>query len=316
MRHTRLTVEIIEVVEHEIHVLLLLALEVVYDPLVLVHFDPDVCICLSRNRPWLNEVVLVHQVAPLCCAHVWPITHAAAERVLFLALTADLVVVFEVFILFHQLIITHIERVPSNRVVCFGVLVEVAKDPVLLVLIVHVVVRIPTDLGVELVSKNRRVGEGLVREVAVLLHIAETVVCVDVLRILHPDQVLFGLCHAAQQLLLWRLLVHVVLKLIFSQQLIRSPILLEIVQLVIGHIELRTLLLDPHFLGVVAVFIVPVTVHLLFLDGVGGCAWFALSGVLLIAKLHVLSLLTKVVLVRKRADVEEAVAVGLYSIAH
>jgi hypothetical protein len=38
--------EIVEIVKHQVHVLLFLTLQVVNNPLILVHLDPDVCICL------------------------------------------------------------------------------------------------------------------------------------------------------------------------------------------------------------------------------------------------------------------------------
>lgn len=60
-------VEVVEVVEHEIHVFLFLSLEVVDDALVFVHFNSDVSIRLPRYGSGLHEVVFVHVVASLRC---------------------------------------------------------------------------------------------------------------------------------------------------------------------------------------------------------------------------------------------------------
>lgn len=48
--------ELIEVVKHEIHVLLLILLQVMDDSLILVHFNSDVCISLATYGAWLHEI--------------------------------------------------------------------------------------------------------------------------------------------------------------------------------------------------------------------------------------------------------------------
>ena len=59
--------EIVEVVEHQVHVLLLFALQVMDDSLVLVHFDTNVSIGLPGYGSRLDEVasLLIHVIAAL-----------------------------------------------------------------------------------------------------------------------------------------------------------------------------------------------------------------------------------------------------------
>lgn len=64
-------VEVVEIVEHQVHVLLLLPLEVVYDSLVFVDLYSDVGVGLSGNGSGLDETcagrVLLHVVITLSC---------------------------------------------------------------------------------------------------------------------------------------------------------------------------------------------------------------------------------------------------------
>ena len=68
--------KVVKVVEHEVHILLLLTLEVVDDPLILVHLDSDMSISLPRDGPWFDEssanllILLVHVIVALSCGHL------------------------------------------------------------------------------------------------------------------------------------------------------------------------------------------------------------------------------------------------------
>lgn len=61
--------KIVEVVKHQVHILLLLTLKVMDDALVLVHLDSDVRVSLSGDCSRLDEVasLLIHVVAALGC---------------------------------------------------------------------------------------------------------------------------------------------------------------------------------------------------------------------------------------------------------
>lgn len=63
----RIVVEVVEVVEHQVHVLFLFILQVVNDPLVFVYFNSDVGVWLSRYSSGFDEVVMIHCVASLSC---------------------------------------------------------------------------------------------------------------------------------------------------------------------------------------------------------------------------------------------------------
>ena len=61
-------VELVEVVEHEVHIFLFFALEVMNDSLILVNFYSDVSISLSWDCSWLNKIAwLVIMIVSLCC---------------------------------------------------------------------------------------------------------------------------------------------------------------------------------------------------------------------------------------------------------
>ena len=107
--------KVVKVVEHEVHVLLFLTLEVVDDPLILVHLDSDVSISLPRDGPRFDEssanllILLVHVVVALSCGHL------VSGSELFLATTHGLVV--QVSALLLQLVVTYIESVAANGIV-------------------------------------------------------------------------------------------------------------------------------------------------------------------------------------------------------
>ena len=73
-------VKVIEVVEHEVHVLLLVMLQMVNDALILMYLDAYVRVSLARDGAWLYEasiwsiLILVRKLATssslLCVAHV------------------------------------------------------------------------------------------------------------------------------------------------------------------------------------------------------------------------------------------------------
>ena len=84
-------IEVVEVVEHEIHILLFFSLEVVNDSLILVDFDSDVRISLPRDSSRLYEVslrlILLHiiiilTVFLLTALHVIGVCWAAVEFLL------------------------------------------------------------------------------------------------------------------------------------------------------------------------------------------------------------------------------------------
>lgn len=64
-------VKIVEVVKHEIHVLLLLTLQVVDNPLIFVNFDSYVSISLSRDGSRFDQLVLIDVVISLSCGNFW-----------------------------------------------------------------------------------------------------------------------------------------------------------------------------------------------------------------------------------------------------
>lgn len=115
-------VEVIEVVEEQVHVLevLLLALQVVDNALVFVHLYPDVRVSLPRLRSrgdegrlllvltnhWLLGQVLVHWVLPTARASVGLLLLAPAERL-----------VVKLAALLLNLVITNIESVAAEAVV-------------------------------------------------------------------------------------------------------------------------------------------------------------------------------------------------------
>ena len=64
--------EIVEVIKHQIHILLFLTLQMMDDSLILMNFNSDMSICLPRNSPWLNKATcfLIHIIATLCCRNI------------------------------------------------------------------------------------------------------------------------------------------------------------------------------------------------------------------------------------------------------
>lgn len=104
-----LVAEVVEVVEHEVHVFLLLALQVVDYALVFVDLDPDVGICLPRNGSGFYEAAsfLVHVVAALSRRNI----EASVSVEPLLPATHGLVVEFST--LFLKLVVADIKSVSS-----------------------------------------------------------------------------------------------------------------------------------------------------------------------------------------------------------
>lgn len=166
----------------------------VYNALVLVYLYSDVSIRLPREGTWLNEGLVVHVVISLSGwnlrnnAHVIRGTSVVLFIVLLALNLADLVVCFEVSILFLKLIIAHIESVPAQWIIYSLVLIKVAKDSAFwLTDIIHFLIVI-RELLLVVIPEDRRY-KWLVTHVSSVL-LGETIVSVDVLRILHTNQVL------------------------------------------------------------------------------------------------------------------------------
>lgn len=127
-------IEVVEVVEHEVHVILLFMLQMVYDALILVHFDAYVRVSLARDGARLYEaavwptLVLLHKLAArgrllLCVAHVVAtlscrhISHDTVAAVVQLLLTTTHGLVVELARLLLQLVVADIECVTTEAVV-------------------------------------------------------------------------------------------------------------------------------------------------------------------------------------------------------
>ena len=64
-------VKIVEVVKHEVHVLLLLTLQMVDDPLIFVNFNSYMSISLSGDGSRFDQLVLIVFVITLSCGNFW-----------------------------------------------------------------------------------------------------------------------------------------------------------------------------------------------------------------------------------------------------
>ena len=119
-------VEIIEVVEHEVHVFLLFSLQMVYDALVFVHFDADVCVRLPRNGPRLDKAVGVALVHVVTAQHILLVLQVLLRSNVGLLLAPADVLVVELAALFLELVVTDIKRVSAHAVVAHPHLVRLA----------------------------------------------------------------------------------------------------------------------------------------------------------------------------------------------
>lgn len=110
-------VEIIEIVEHEVHIFLFFSLQMMYNPLIFVDLYPDMRICLSWDSSWLlkfSSDLIFRMVAALCSGHILLRRHW--HTVLFF-LTSAHGLVIEFPALFLELVVTHVESVSAHAVV-------------------------------------------------------------------------------------------------------------------------------------------------------------------------------------------------------
>lgn len=110
-------VEIIEVVEHEVHIFLFLSLQMMYNPLILVHLYPDMRISLSRDSSRLlkfSSYLIFRMVAALCRGYILLRRHR--HTVLFLLASAHGLVI-EFPTLFLELVVTHVKSVSTHAVI-------------------------------------------------------------------------------------------------------------------------------------------------------------------------------------------------------
>lgn len=136
--------EVVEVVEHEIHILLFFTLQVVDDSLILVHFDADVGVSLPRNCPWLNKAscLLVHVVASLCSRHIMP--HIRVQPLLPPAHR----LIIEFAALFLQLVVADVECVSAEAVVAHSHLILLSIQMIEHLIVVLVVIINPDATGI------------------------------------------------------------------------------------------------------------------------------------------------------------------------
>lgn len=93
--------EIIEIIEHQIHIVLFFVLKMMYNPLIFVNFNSNVCISLSWNSSWFYKIIIIQIVASLCCRNLRNHSH-----LLMTIITFHLGSVIKRFLLF-----------PSNRII-------------------------------------------------------------------------------------------------------------------------------------------------------------------------------------------------------
>lgn len=153
-----------------------------YDPLILVNLNSDMSICLSWNCSWLNKIIPVHVVAPLCCRHLRHLLHLVCTVERLLLFPANWIIV-KFPALFLQLILADVESVPSNCIYWTSIIfLKLLRCVYRLVHVVEIIVYI-TWVVVALLAKDRRLKR-LVTQVSVLFLVYVTVVHVDILRIL------------------------------------------------------------------------------------------------------------------------------------
>ena len=117
-------VKVIEVIKHEVHIFLLLSLQMVDDSLIFVDFDSYVSISLTRDGSWFDKVtglvLIIHVVATLGSRNVWhhnvlPLTGSRSTIDFLLSPSHRLIVKFST--LFLQLIVTNIKCISTKAVV-------------------------------------------------------------------------------------------------------------------------------------------------------------------------------------------------------
>lgn len=116
-------VKIIEVIKHEVHIFLLLSLQMVDDSLIFMNFDSYVSISLTGDGSWFDKVaglVLIHVVATLGSRNIrhhnlLPLTGSWSTVDFLLSPTHRLIV--KLSTLFLQLIVTDVKCISAKTVV-------------------------------------------------------------------------------------------------------------------------------------------------------------------------------------------------------
>lgn len=239
-----LIIEVVEVVEHEVHVFLFLLLKMVDDSFVFVNFNANVRISLPWNCSWLDKLVIIHMVVALSSWNFGHHPHRTNSVKRLFLLASDWVVV-ELSALFLKLILAYVEGVPTDRVdsVCVWVLKLLICWWTRLVHIVEIVVDI-TWVWVLITAKDWRL-ERFMAWVSVLLLVHVPIVHVHILGVL-ADLLLFEIScvHAAHNLFrIWSKLT-VVCKIIVTQTWVWSVVLLKLIEIVglVLHVFLFLLL--------------------------------------------------------------------------
>lgn len=134
-------IKVVEVVEHQVHVLLLVMLQMMYDALILVNLDAYVRVSLARDGARLYEcsarsilalermltcsslLGITHVVASLRSSHF---AHDAVAAVVQLLLTSTHGLVVELARLLVQLVVAHVECVTTETVVATSAHLAVA----------------------------------------------------------------------------------------------------------------------------------------------------------------------------------------------
>ena len=128
--------EIVEVVKHQVHVLLLLTLQVVDYSLILMDLDPDVRVRLPGYGPGFDEAarLLVHIVAALRSGDVVPDIRVQP------LLPPPHRLVVELATLLLQLVVAHVERVAAEAVVAHPHLILLSVQMVEHLVVVLVII--------------------------------------------------------------------------------------------------------------------------------------------------------------------------------
>ena len=117
-------VEVIKVVEHQIHVLALLILKVVDNSLVLLHLYPDMGVSLPRDSPWFDEIaarslflgqLILHVVSALSRRDI--LNHPIWSVINIILLSPVHRLVIEIPRLLVQLVIRDVEGIPPEAMV-------------------------------------------------------------------------------------------------------------------------------------------------------------------------------------------------------
>ena len=128
--------EIVEVIKHQIHILLFLTLQMMDDSLIFMNLDSNVRVCLPRNSPRLYKTasLLIHIIAALCCRNI--VSDIGIQSLL--SSSHWLIVEFATLLL--QLIVTNIECVTSEAMITHSHLVLLTVQMVDHIVVVLVVI--------------------------------------------------------------------------------------------------------------------------------------------------------------------------------